>query len=343
MILTGLGILAFFYLVYFGKMLLQKRKGIQTDQIAKGTKKDFVFYVELVLKCATYAAPVVEVISIFAVQDYLPMPVVVLGAVLGILGDLVFVTAVITMRDSWRAGIAKEEKTTMVTGGIYKYSRNPAFLGFDLVYVGILLMFFNWFLFGFTLFAMLMLHVQILQEEKHLAKVFGAEYLSYKKRVNRYFGWKSWQINDAAMQRISEAPVATKQEEVPTKPVETEMVQAPTEAATTVSNVEFTVNEMLKMQETLQKKYNDRWEPIGPEAGRHKLLWMIGELGEVIDVVKKNGGQKACEDTGIRKELVEELADVLMYYNDVLLCYGISVEELKQVYTEKFQKNMERW
>lgn len=32
-----------------------------------------------------------------------------------------------------------------------------------------------------------------------------------------------------------------------------------------------------------------------------------------------------------------------MYYYDVLLCYGISAEELKQVYTAKFEKNMKRW
>ena len=40
---------------------------------------------------------------------------------------------------------------------------------------------------------------------------------------------------------------------------------------------------------------------------------------------------------------VEEMADVLMYYNDVLLCYGISEQELKEAYTAKFKKNMTRW
>ena len=44
-----------------------------------------------------------------------------------------------------------------------------------------------------------------------------------------------------------------------------------------------------------------------------------------------------------RKALVEEMADVLMYYNDIMLCYGITSEELKEAYTEKFKKNMKRW
>lgn len=70
---------------------------------------------------------------------------------------------------------------------------------------------------------------------------------------------------------------------------------------------------------------------------------MIGEIGEVIDLIKKHGDRKASQDAALRKDLVEEMADVLMYYNDVLLCYGISAAELKQAYTAKFEKNLSRW
>lgn len=106
---------------------------------------------------------------------------------------------------------------------------------------------------------------------------------------------------------------------------------------------DFSISDMLAMQQALQEKYKDKWETICPEAGKHKLLWMLGEVGEVIDIIKKNGDQKAVEDTALRQHLVEEMADVLMYYNDVLLCYGISEEELKEAYTAKFEKNMTRW
>ena len=106
---------------------------------------------------------------------------------------------------------------------------------------------------------------------------------------------------------------------------------------------DFTVDEMLEMQRTLQEKYKDKWESIGPETGKNKLLWMIGEIGEVIDIVKKNGGTKACIETELRTHLIEEMADVLMYYNDVLLCYGITSDELKESYKEKFETNMKRW
>ena len=105
----------------------------------------------------------------------------------------------------------------------------------------------------------------------------------------------------------------------------------------------FDMNEMQEMQRVLQDKYKHKWEPIGPATGQNKLLWMIGEIGEVIDIVKKNGGEKAASDPELRRHLVEEMADVLMYYNDVMLCYGITPEELKEVYVEKFHTNMKRW
>lgn len=106
---------------------------------------------------------------------------------------------------------------------------------------------------------------------------------------------------------------------------------------------DFSVNEMLDMQRRLQDKYKGLWEPICPETGKNKLLWMIGEIGEVIDIVKKHGDEQACADAALRSRLVEEMADVMMYYHDVLLCYGISADELKKAYTEKFEKNLIRW
>ena len=97
------------------------------------------------------------------------------------------------------------------------------------------------------------------------------------------------------------------------------------------------------MQKELQDKYKEKWERICSETGKNKFLWMIGEIGEVIDIIKKNGDKSAVADSSVREHLIEEMADVLMYYNDVMLCYGITEDELKQAYIEKFQKNMKRW
>lgn len=186
----GFIILLVFYSVYIGKMVLQRRQGIQTDQIAKGTRRDKVFYIELIMKAATNSVVIIEVISIVSVKPAVPSYVRFVGMILGFVGDVVFALAVITMKDNWRAGIAENDKTEMVTAGIYRFSRNPAFLGFDLVYLGIMLMFFNCVLLLVSVFAAVMLHLQILQEEKYLSQVFGESYLTYCSKVCRYLGRK---------------------------------------------------------------------------------------------------------------------------------------------------------
>ncbi len=183
-------ILIMFYSVYVTKIILQKRKGIQTDQMAKGNKDKKLLFTETIMKIATYSVVIVEVLSIIFTSNYNSIVYSIIGSLVGILGVILFVMSVYTMKDSWRAGIAINEKTSIVVNGIYSYSRNPAFLGFDLVYIGILIMFFNIWLLIFSIFAIMMLHIQILQEEKYLPNIFGNDYIDYKKKVQRYIGRK---------------------------------------------------------------------------------------------------------------------------------------------------------
>lgn len=85
-----------------------------------------------------------EVVSIFNVETDLLIGILIIGMLLGIDGDIIFAVAVVTMRDSWRAGIAEEDNWEMIMSGIYKISRNPAFLGFVCVYFYIFILFFDW-------------------------------------------------------------------------------------------------------------------------------------------------------------------------------------------------------
>lgn len=185
----ALTVLALFYGIYFTKMLAQKQRGIQARQIGKRKEKT-IHTVELLMSIATLGAPLTQILSIVFDWDAIPVGARFTGFCTGILGDLIFLASVICMRDSWRAGIPDKDKTELVTGGIYKFSRNPAFLGFDFMYIGVLLMYFNPLTLFFSLFAIVMLHLQILQEEKYLTATFEKEYEEYKKRVFRYLGRK---------------------------------------------------------------------------------------------------------------------------------------------------------
>lgn len=65
--------------------------------------------------------------------------------------------------------------------------------------------------------------------------------------------------------------------------------------------MDFGIDEMQKMQIKLQNKYKDKWEPICPETGKNKLLWMIGEIGEVIDIVKKERRNRSSVGYRVKK------------------------------------------
>lgn len=188
--IAGLMILAVYYAAYFIKMLGQKKKGIQTTQFGVGDKARKTILIEKALQIISIAVVFIEAISILCntgnkVVDELRIA----GLLLAVLGTVVFITAMLTMQDSWRAGITERDNTRLVTKGIYRISRNPAFLGFDLVYLGMCISFFNAVLLLASIAGILMMHLQILEEEKFLPGVFGAEYIAYRKNVGRYFIW----------------------------------------------------------------------------------------------------------------------------------------------------------
>lgn len=177
-----------FYACYFAKMISQRKQGISTDQLGKG-KEGVVKFIEITLKIITYLLPVVQVVSIVLYDTSVHISMRIAGVIITALGVLAFIVSVLHMKDNWRAGVQKEEKTTLITTGIYSISRNPAFLGFELMYIGILLVFFNWYLCCSTIFAVVFFHLQIVNvEEEFLTEAFGEEYLAYKKKVCRYIG-----------------------------------------------------------------------------------------------------------------------------------------------------------
>ena len=185
--LLALVVLALFYGIYLTKQWRQKRRGIRTMQI--GSRKDAqIRTVETLMGIATVGIIPAQLLSIGFGWSHLPAGARFTGFCVGLLGDGIFLISVLCMKDSWRAGIPDQDKTELVTDGIYAFSRNPAFLGFDLQYIGVLLMFCNLLTGMFTVFAIVMLHRQILQEERHLTAAFGAEYLNYRRRVLRYLG-----------------------------------------------------------------------------------------------------------------------------------------------------------
>lgn len=183
-------LITMFYIAYFAKQILLRKKGIVTNRLAKGSKPKKTAIIESCLLTITYGMAVIQYASFFLSRYMLPvkLPSTLqwIGIVTTGLGVLFFILAITFMQDSWRAGIDESQQTSMVTSGIYRLSRNPAFVGFDLLYIGSALTMPNGIIIVAAAAGLVFMHLQILEEEIYLSRIFGDEYKQYKKRTPRY-------------------------------------------------------------------------------------------------------------------------------------------------------------
>lgn len=89
------------------------------------------------------------------------------------------------MRLSWRIGIDYENKTKLVTSGLFSVSRNPIYLFLLIGLVGMFLILPNALTFAILFAAFLVLHITMRLEEDFLQKQHGEAYIDYQKTVRR--------------------------------------------------------------------------------------------------------------------------------------------------------------
>ena len=79
------------------------------------------------------------------------------------------------------------DATALVTEGMYRYSRNPMYLGLLLLTIASTIWFGSWFgIIINILFIFLINFLQIIPEEEALLEIFGEEYEDYKNNVRRW-------------------------------------------------------------------------------------------------------------------------------------------------------------
>ena len=106
--------------------------------------------------------------------------------------------------------------------------------------------------------------------------------------------------------------------------------------------MDLSISQMMRMQKALFEPHKDKWHPMEPKYGRDFILYMIEEVGETIAILIKKGSGAVMEDPEVRAAFLEEMADVLMYYNDVLLRFQVTPEEISEAYAKKHARNMGR-
>lgn len=181
-----------FYLFYFIKFFSLRKKGIKVNNLgSKYNKTKQVIRLELVLKFFTCIMFVVEIASIIIADNWYYINVSpfikIIGLIFILLGDISFILSIYFMKNSWRVGIDEASNESLITNGIYKISRNPAFLGFDLTYIGMSLVFPNPVIIIMTIILVWLFDNQIIMEEEYLERKYKEEYIKYKKHTKRYF------------------------------------------------------------------------------------------------------------------------------------------------------------
>lgn len=106
--------------------------------------------------------------------------------------------------------------------------------------------------------------------------------------------------------------------------------------------MDLSISQMMQMQKDLFSLHQDTWPSMEPEYGKDYILFMVEEIGEVISVLKKKGSTAVMEDPIIRDVFLSEMADVLMYYHDILLRFHVTPEEIAQAFTKKHLSNKNR-
>jgi protein-S-isoprenylcysteine O-methyltransferase Ste14 len=119
--------------------------------------------------------------------SFIDIPRLVTSASLGlwVLGFALLFAGRSGLGDSFRIGSPKES-TGLKQSGLYRFSRNPMYVGVYATLCAAVLRTLNPILFLVALFVVAVHHRIVLAEEAHMRDVFGQEYGTYCSRVRRY-------------------------------------------------------------------------------------------------------------------------------------------------------------
>jgi protein-S-isoprenylcysteine O-methyltransferase Ste14 len=180
-ILSGFTLIGI-YLVYLAIIL--RKKGFRP--LGRPTIQPVYFYVGKVALFTSWAFLIVNAIMVVSGKPYGNLLFPVPAALLVSVGSVLLILAFRDLGDSLRVGLPGEA-TTLKTNGIYRFSRNPIYVGVDLIAIASVLFIPGIINVSCAVVGIVVHHAIILSEEKFLEDRFGKDWLSYKRKTRRYF------------------------------------------------------------------------------------------------------------------------------------------------------------
>jgi protein-S-isoprenylcysteine O-methyltransferase Ste14 len=127
------------------------------------------------------------IVHFFRPAQLLPSSVGVPIGVISLLAAVaVFISAVRTLRKAGTPVPGNRPTTTIVQTGPFRFSRNPIYLAFTLLQLGLAAWVNSLWLLLTLLPALALMEVVIRREERYLEARFPSEYLPYKREVRRW-------------------------------------------------------------------------------------------------------------------------------------------------------------
>ena len=110
----------------------------------------------------------------------------IIGLVLLSFNLVIALVSLAGMKDSWRVGVLEDQKTELISSGIFRFSRNPYFLSYQLMLSAYAVLLQNIILFILAVLGFFVIHNMVRKEEAYLLSIHGDHYQRYKNRVPRY-------------------------------------------------------------------------------------------------------------------------------------------------------------
>jgi len=110
-----------------------------------------------------------------------------LGAVIVTGAVTLYALALRDLGASWRLGFDRNAPGPLVTGGVYRWTRHPIYVAFDLWFMGTFLLMGRLAFLVLVLVCVPLLHAIMDREERFLTELYGDAYRDYSRRVGRYF------------------------------------------------------------------------------------------------------------------------------------------------------------
>jgi len=153
--------------------------------IGKTTIHPFFFYSGKVFGYIIWMNSLILLFGIDIVGKQPNSTLLFLSYLLFVIALIIIILSLINLGRNTTLGLPLQN-TKFVTAGLYRFSRNPTYLGFGLLTVASIIFAGSLIVLIAGISSLAIYHFIILGEEKFLEKKFGAEYIEYKKKVRRY-------------------------------------------------------------------------------------------------------------------------------------------------------------